>query len=160
MAVSEEQFRETMNKLAESVAASITATAALTGSQTNFLRAASSADSNIALSQGTPMLYSEVVDARLIDNTVTDKHRNGLPANKRDTRPEMPSDFVYDPDDDDYDPDDPRHGNDYGRWRPRMGSRSSRQPLNMAQNSRPSHSGSHSDSTCRRLHEPLLITDR
>ena len=115
MAVSEEQFRETMNKLAESVVAPITATAALTGSQTNFLRAASSADSNIALSQGTPLLYSEVVDARLIDNTVTDKHRNGLPANKRDTRPEMPSDFVYDPDDDDYDPDDPRHHNDYGR---------------------------------------------
>ena len=67
MPVSEEQFRETMNKLAESVAASITATAALTGSQTNFLRAASSADSNIALSHGTPLLYSEVVDARLID---------------------------------------------------------------------------------------------
>ena len=63
MAVSEEQFRETMNRLAECVVATTAATAALTGSQTNFLRAASSADSNIATSLGTPMLYSEVVDA-------------------------------------------------------------------------------------------------
>ena len=115
MPVSAEEFRETMNLLAASVTASITAVTALTGSQTNFLRAASSADSNIALSQGTPLLHSEVVEARLIDNTVTDKHRNGLPANKRDIRPEMPSDYVFDPDDDDYDPDDPRHANDYGR---------------------------------------------
>ena len=103
-----------MNKLAECVVATTAATAALTGSQTNFLRAACSADANIAISLGTPMLYSEVVDARLIDNTVTDKHRNGLPANKRDTRPEMPSDFVYDLGDNDYDPDDPRHGTDWG----------------------------------------------
>ena len=96
MSVSEEQFREIMDSLAEAVVASTAATAALTGSQTNFLRAACSADANIAISLGTPLLYSEVVEARVIDNTVTDKHRNGLPANKRDTRPEMPADFVYD----------------------------------------------------------------
>ena len=82
MSVSEEQFREIMASLAEAVVASTAATAALTGSQTNFLRAAGSADANIAISLGTPMLYSEQVEARVIDNTVTDKHRNGLPAKK------------------------------------------------------------------------------
>ena len=96
MSVSEEQFREIMGRLSEAVVASTAATAALTGSQSNFLRAAGSADANIATSLGTPLLYSEQVEARVIDNTVTDQHRNGLPANKRDTRPEMPADFVYD----------------------------------------------------------------
>ena len=61
MSVSEEQFREIMASLAEAVVASTAATAALTGSQTNFLRAAGSADANIAISLGTPMLYSEQV---------------------------------------------------------------------------------------------------
>ena len=51
---------------------------ALMGSQSQFLRAASGADSNIALSQATPLLHSEVAEARKVDNTVDDKHRNGL----------------------------------------------------------------------------------
>ena len=68
MPVSVEEFRETMTLLAASVNA-------LVGSQTHFLRAASNADSNIALSQATPLLHSEVVEARLIDSTVHDRHR-------------------------------------------------------------------------------------
>ena len=88
---------------------------ALMGSQSQFLRAASGADPNIALSQATPLLHSEVVEAQQIDNTVDDKHRNGLPAAHRDLRPAMPPDYVFDPDDNDYDQDDPRHAIDYGR---------------------------------------------
>ena len=108
MPVSAEEFRETMTLLAASVNA-------LVGSQSHFLRAASNADSNIALSQATPLLHSEVVEARLIDNTVDDRHRNGLPASQRDLRPDMPPDYVFDAGDNDYDPDDPRHAIDYGR---------------------------------------------
>ena len=44
----------------------------LVGSQGQFLRAASGADPNIALSQATPLLHSEVVEDQQIDNTVDD----------------------------------------------------------------------------------------
>ena len=50
MSVSEEQFREIMGRLSDAVIASTAATTALTGSQSNFLRAAGSADANIATS--------------------------------------------------------------------------------------------------------------
>ena len=61
----------------------------MVGSQTQFLPAASGADPNIALSLATPLLPSEVLEAQQIDNTVDDKHRNGLPAAHRDLRPAM-----------------------------------------------------------------------
>ena len=109
MSISEEQFQDILVRLSDAVIASTAATTALTGSQSNFLRAAGSADANIATSLDTPLLNSEQVEARAIDNTVTDQHRNGLPAIKRDTRPEMPADFVYSSGDTGYDSDDPRH---------------------------------------------------
>ena len=87
----------------------------LAGSQSHFLRAASGADPNIGLSLATPLLPSEVLEAQQIDNTVDDKHRNGLRAAHRDLRPSMPHDYIFDADDDDYDTTDPRHGTDWGR---------------------------------------------
>ena len=86
----------------------------LLGSQTQFMRSAAEADPSIGTSLSTPLLPSEELDAQAIDNTVEDDHRNGLPAARRDHRPLMPDDYVYDPDDDDYDPDDHRHGTDWG----------------------------------------------
>ena len=109
-----EDIQDLLVRLSDAVIASTKATAALAGSQSNFLRAANGADANIATSLDTPFLDSELVEARAIDNTVSDKHRNGRPAIKRDTRPAMPVDFVYSADDDGYDTDDPRHGTDWG----------------------------------------------
>ena len=107
-ATSLEEWREAMTLLAGSMHA-------LMGSQSQFLRAASGADSKIALSQATPLLHSEVAEAQKIDSTVDDKHRNGLLAAQRDLRPAMPPDYVFDRDDDDYDHTDSRHAIDYGR---------------------------------------------
>ena len=107
-------IQDLLVRLSDAVIASTAATTALTGSQSNFLRAANGADANIATSLDTPFLDSELVEARAIDNTVSDKHRNGRLASKRDTRPAMPADFVYSADDDGYDSDDPRHGTDWG----------------------------------------------
>ena len=76
----------------------------LLGSQTQFMRSAAEADPSIGTSLSTPLLPSEELEARAIDNTVEDDHRNGLPAARQDHRPLMPDDYVYDPDDDDYDP--------------------------------------------------------
>ena len=114
MSLSDEQFQDLLVRLSDAVVASTAATTALAGSQSNFLRAAGSADANIATSLDTPLLISEQVEARAIDNTVSDQHRNGRPASKRDTRPAMPADFVYSADDTGYDSDDPRHGTDWG----------------------------------------------
>ena len=86
----------------------------LLGSQTQFMRSAAEADPSIGTSLSTPLLPSEELEAQEIDNTVEDDHRNGLPADRRDHRPLMLDDYVYDPDDDDYDPDDHRHGTDWG----------------------------------------------
>ena len=109
-----EDIQDLLVRLSDAVIASTAATTALAGSQSNFLRAANGADANIATSLDTPLLDSEQVEARAIDNTVSDKHRNGRPASKRDTRPAMPADFVYSADDTGYDSDDPRHGTDWG----------------------------------------------
>ena len=77
MSISEEQFQDILVRLSDAVIASTAATTALAGSQSNFLRAANGADANIATSLDTPFLDSELVEARAIDNTVSDKHRNG-----------------------------------------------------------------------------------
>ena len=106
---------EPIPTLEDAVALLTVAMQGMLGSQTQFLRAASGADPNIGLSLATPLLPSEVLEAQQIDNTVDDKHRNGLPAAHRDLRPAMPHDYVFDPDDDDYDPTDHRHGIDYGK---------------------------------------------
>ena len=74
------------------------------GSQSHFLHAAVSADQNIGQSLATPLLYSEVLEAKAIDNTVDDKHRNGLRASHRDLRESMPHDYVFDAGHPDYDP--------------------------------------------------------
>ena len=73
------------------------------GSQSHFLRAAVAADQNIGLSLATPLLYSEVLEAKAIDNTVDDRHRNGLRASHRDLRESMPHDYVFDAGHADYD---------------------------------------------------------
>ena len=86
----------------------------LVGSQTQFIRSAADADPSIGTSLSTPLLPSEVLEAQEIDNTVEDNHRNGLPAARRDHRPLMPNDYVFDPDDNDYDATDHRHGTDWG----------------------------------------------
>ena len=87
----------------------------LVGSQSQFMRSAADADpSTGGTSLSTPLLPSEVLEAQEIDSTVEDNHRNGLPAVRRDLRPVMPTDYVFDPDDDDYDATDHRHGIDYG----------------------------------------------
>ena len=64
------------------------------GSQSHFLHAAVAADQNISQSLATPLLYSEVLEAKAIDNTVDDRHRNGLRASHRDLRESMPHDYV------------------------------------------------------------------
>ena len=75
----------------------------LVGSQAQFMRSAADADANIGLSISQPLLLSEELAAREIDNTVDDGHRNGIPAAFRDYRPAMPHDYVDNPHDDDYD---------------------------------------------------------
>ena len=100
--------------LEEALAQLAVAMQGLVGSQQQFMRSASDADPNIGTSLATPLLPSEVLEAQEIDNTVEDKHRNGLPAALRDLRPLMPHDYVPDPDDSDYDSTDHRHGIDYG----------------------------------------------
>ena len=100
--------------LDEALAQLTVAMQGMLGSQQQFMRAAAVADPNIGLSLATPLLPSEVLEAQQIDNTVEDKHRNGLPAAHRDLRPAMPHDYVSDPGDSDYDSTDYRHGIDYG----------------------------------------------
>ena len=90
------------------------AVASLATSQASFMRSAADADVNIGLSKSQPLLDSEIASAKVIDNTVDDDHRNGLPAFERDTTPRVPPDLVTDIHADDYDVTDYRHGLDYG----------------------------------------------
>ena len=101
--------------LQDAMALLINTMSTFAGSQSHFLRAAVAADQNISLSLATPLLYSEVLEAKAIDNTVDDRHRNGLRASHRDLRESMPHDYVFDAGHADYDPTDPRHGTDWGR---------------------------------------------
>ena len=50
------------------------AVASLATSQASFMRSAADADVNIGLSKSQPLLASELVSARVIDNTVDDDH--------------------------------------------------------------------------------------
>ena len=88
---------EPIPPLEEALAQLTVAMQGMLGSQQQFMRAAAVADPNIGLSLATPLLPSEVLEAQQIDNTVDDKHRNGLPAAHRDLRPAMPHDYVFRP---------------------------------------------------------------
>ena len=101
-------------KMAESSQLLTEAVASLATSQASFMRSAADADANIGISKSHPFLPSELFDIRLIDNTVDDKNRNGLPASARDTTPAPPPDYVADPHTKGYDPRDARHANNYG----------------------------------------------
>ena len=101
-------------KMAESSQLLQEAVASLATSQASFMRSAADADANIGLSKSHPFLPSELFNIRLIDNTVDDDHRNGLPASARDTTPAPPPDYVSDPRSSGYDPRDSRHANTYG----------------------------------------------
>lgn len=54
------------------------------------MRSAADADSNIGLSKSQSFLPSELRDAKVIDNTVDQDHRGGLPPRDRDTNPLRP----------------------------------------------------------------------
>ena len=101
--------------LLDAMALLINTMSTFAGSQSHFLRAAVAADGNVSLSLATPLLYSEVLEAKAIDNTVDDRHRNGLRAAHRDLRESIPHDYVFDAGHADYDHTDPRHGTDWGR---------------------------------------------
>ena len=102
-AVPAPDLEEALALMASNNALLTAAVASLVTSQSSFMRSAADADANIGLSISQPLLLSEELAAREIDNTVDDAHRNGLPAADRDHRPSMPSDYVDDPADDDYD---------------------------------------------------------
>ena len=107
-------LEEALAVLAQNNALLTVAMASFATSQSSFMRSAADADANIGLSISHPLLLSEELAARDIDNTVDDSPRNGMAAADRDLRPSMPRDYVYDTDDDDYDSLDPRHGTDWG----------------------------------------------
>ena len=86
----------------------------LSGTQSSFMRSASSADPCIGVSVSTPLLHTEALDAQTIDNTVDDNHRNGLPATLRDYRPLVPADLITDVGDRNFDATDARLTVDYG----------------------------------------------
>ena len=85
------------------------AVASLTVLQSSFMRSAADADANIGLSKAHSLLPVGIVDARTIDNTVNDDHRNGLPAALRDLRPSKPTDLATDTNRTEYGATDPRH---------------------------------------------------
>ena len=86
--------QEDTNRLTMKIAASNTriqsAIVGLLGSNALFMRSAADSCPNIMISKNQSFLPSELRAARVIDNTVDDRHRGGLPSRQRDTDPLRP----------------------------------------------------------------------
>lgn len=87
----QDDFNRLTAALATSSAEQQSAVASLVSSNASLIRSAADADdANNGLSKAVPFLASEIRAAILIDNTVDDAHRGGLPASRRDTEPVRP----------------------------------------------------------------------
>ena len=107
--MSRDDINQLILQLAQSSQQLNVAVASLTSSKSSFMRSAADADANIGLSKAHSLLPVGIVDARTIDNTVNDDHRNGLPAALRDLRPSKPTDLATDTNRTEYGATDPRH---------------------------------------------------